>query len=211
MACNQWPPRKHVVNVAIAIYIINIGAFSAFDEEWLPANSLKSSDRRIDTLDAMKKSKLVMIAGDPLAHVTMKAVGLTPIPLNVTDVLTSLATGQIDTVYISPSYAISLQWNTKLSYIVDFPLTNGTGSNPTHTYQSPGFYVARVMVTDDYGNIDFETVDITVRQPPQLIDLGNRTRDEATGLDWLDVTETVSLSYDAIVAGTGGWGATELY
>ena len=64
---------------------------------------------------------------------------------------------------------------------------------------------ATLTVVDDYGNIDFDSVTITVNAPPQLIDLGDRTRDEATGLDWLDVTETASLSYDAILAGAGGW------
>ena len=33
------------------------------------------------------------------------------------------------------------------------------------------------------------------------------TRDTATGLDWLDLTQTVGLSYTAVAGGAGGWTA----
>jgi hypothetical protein len=38
-----------------------------------------------------------------------------------------------------------------------------------------------------------------------LIDLGGFSRDEAAGLDWLDLTQTARLSYSQVVAGEGGW------
>jgi len=37
-----------------------------------------------------------------------------------------------------------------------------TEQNPTHEYQRPGIYVAALKVTDDYDNINFDTVQITV-------------------------------------------------
>lgn len=40
-----------------------------------------------------------------------------------------------------------------------------------------------------------------------LIDQGMMTLDDATGLQWLDVTETVNLSADDIVGGAGGFAA----
>lgn len=41
-------------------------------------------------------------------------------------------------------------------------LSNGTGPTPTHEYEAVGIYIGRLMVTDDHGNIDFDTVEITV-------------------------------------------------
>ncbi len=42
-----------------------------------------------------------------------------------------------------------------------------------------------------------------------IIDLGNITRDTATGLDWLDVTQTLDLSHDQVTAQMGIGGAYE--
>ena len=95
--------------------------------------------------------------------------------------------------------------------ILEYTWTFGDGSLPmlgavvSKTYTSAGVYDATLGVVDDFGLVDSESLLITVTVPPQLIDLGDRTRDEATGLDWLDVTETQGLSYDAIIAGAGGW------
>ncbi len=38
-----------------------------------------------------------------------------------------------------------------------------------------------------------------------LVDLGGVTRDTATGMDWLDVSETAGYSFDQVVANEGGW------
>lgn len=38
-----------------------------------------------------------------------------------------------------------------------------------------------------------------------LINLGDVTRDTRTGLDWLDLTETQGISYDAVLGGAGGY------
>jgi PKD repeat protein len=53
-----------------------------------------------------------------------------------------------------------------LWYDWDFgDFTSGTGATPGHEYLSPGTYVARLMVTDDHDNIDFDTIEITVSEP----------------------------------------------
>ena len=72
--------------------------------------------------------KVWMWEGDPLARAYFNAIGIRPIPLAVTDVLTSLQTGLIDTVYISPLGAIALQWFTKVRYISKVPMANVTGA-----------------------------------------------------------------------------------
>ena len=56
------------------------------------------------------------------------ASGLSPVPLSIIDVYTSLSTGLIDTVYAPPLGAIAMQWFTKTRYITDVPMANGIGS-----------------------------------------------------------------------------------
>lgn len=65
---------------------------------------------------------------DPIAEAAFKAFGITPIPLSITDVMTSLQTGLIDGVYASPLAAIALQWFTRVEYMLDLPLANASGS-----------------------------------------------------------------------------------
>lgn len=66
--------------------------------------------------------------GDPIAEAAFNALGVTPIPLSITDVMTSLQTGLIDGVYTSPLAAIALQWFTRVKYMFHVPLANGSGS-----------------------------------------------------------------------------------
>ncbi len=86
------------------------------------------TNRNVKTLDDFKKLKIWMWEGDPVAQVTFKEFGVNPIPLSVTDVLTSLQTGLINTVYTSPLACIVLQWFTHLNYVSDIPLTNSMGA-----------------------------------------------------------------------------------
>jgi len=53
----------------------------------------------------------------------VEAAGLSPVPLPISDVLTGLQTGLIDTVAAPPVGAIALQWFTKAKYLTDLPIT----------------------------------------------------------------------------------------
>ena len=55
----------------------------------------------------------------------MQLVG---VPLGLQDVLTSLSTGIIDTAYASPMGVLALQWQTKIKYLVDYPVTYSVGA-----------------------------------------------------------------------------------
>ena len=57
-----------------------------------------------------------------------QAIGVSPVPLSVTDVMTSLQTGMIDSVYSSPYALIALQWFTKVSYAMTQPLADAMGA-----------------------------------------------------------------------------------
>lgn len=86
------------------------------------------TNQEVKTLDDFKHLKIWMWEGDPVAQVTFKEFDVNPIPLSVTDVLTSLQTGLINTVYTSPLACIVLQWFTHLKYVSDIPLTNSMGA-----------------------------------------------------------------------------------
>jgi TRAP-type C4-dicarboxylate transport system substrate-binding protein len=83
---------------------------------------------KINQPNDMKNTKMWVWQGDPVAESAFNAVGITPIPLALTDVFTSLQTGLINGFYTSPLAGISMQWFTKAKYILDVPLANSAGS-----------------------------------------------------------------------------------
>lgn len=72
--------------------------------------------------------KMWLWKGDPLAKATFEAMNISAIPLEITDVHTSLQTGLIDGVYISPYGVLALQWYVRTNYILEYPLTNSVGA-----------------------------------------------------------------------------------
>jgi TRAP-type transport system periplasmic protein len=85
------------------------------------------SVKDIKTKDDLKAAKVWVPQGDSIAEAGFKAGGVTPIPLPLADVYTSLQTGLIDTVANTPAGAIAFQWHTKLKHMVDLPLTYVVG------------------------------------------------------------------------------------
>jgi TRAP-type C4-dicarboxylate transport system substrate-binding protein len=82
----------------------------------------------ITTLAELKKSKAWAPEGDPISTVLLETVGVTPIPLSIPDVLTSLQTGLINTAFNSFYGSIVLQWFTRISYITDIPFAYAYGA-----------------------------------------------------------------------------------
>ena len=85
------------------------------------------SVKEVKGKDDLKAAKVWIPQGDRVAEAGFKAAGVTPIPLSLADVYTSLQTGLIDTVANTPAGAIAFQWHTKLKYMVDLPLTYVVG------------------------------------------------------------------------------------
>jgi TRAP-type C4-dicarboxylate transport system substrate-binding protein len=79
-------------------------------------------------VDDLKKLKMWAWQGDPIAEVAYKVIGITPVPLSITEVLTSLQTGIIDGVYGSPLAILATQWFTRVKYMHDVPLSNASGA-----------------------------------------------------------------------------------
>jgi len=85
------------------------------------------SKEPIHSLDDMKSHRVWLWQGDAMGQAFFDASGISPVPLSIIDVYTSLSTGLIDTVYAPPLGAIALQWFTKTPYISTVPLTDGIG------------------------------------------------------------------------------------
>ncbi|MHB0994973.1 MAG: TRAP transporter substrate-binding protein [Elusimicrobiales bacterium] len=76
----------------------------------------------------LRNVKMWLWEGDPIAEATFKALNIKPIPLSITDVMTSLQTGMINGVYGSPLSVIALQWFARMKYVFALPLTNASGA-----------------------------------------------------------------------------------
>ena len=82
----------------------------------------------VHNLTDLKGVKMWMWEGDPIAEGSFKTIGIHPVPLSITDVMTSLQTGLIDGVYSSPLAILALQWFTKTKYMYDYHLADAAGS-----------------------------------------------------------------------------------
>lgn len=78
--------------------------------------------------DDLKTVKMWMWEGDTLAEAAFRALGLRPIPLSITDVMTSLQTGLINGVYCPPMAAIALQWFAKTKHVHSVPVAYAMGA-----------------------------------------------------------------------------------
>ncbi|MGE5707118.1 MAG: TRAP transporter substrate-binding protein DctP [Bacteroidota bacterium] len=85
------------------------------------------SNKPIRTRADVAGVKMWMWAGDQLAEQTFNELRVTPKPLGITDVLTSLQTGMINGVYNAPLAMLALQWQSKVKYMADLKLTMSTG------------------------------------------------------------------------------------
>ncbi len=81
----------------------------------------------IYSIEDMKKRRIWLWQGDPLGTAFFAASGISPVPLPITEVFSSLSTGLIDTTIAPPLGAIALQWFTKTPYMTNIPVMDGIG------------------------------------------------------------------------------------
>lgn len=86
------------------------------------------SKRKSRNLKDLRKRKIWLWQGDPLAEATFKEFGLSGVPLALTAVLTSLERGMIDSVYNSPYGLVGLQWHNNVKYMSRMTVGHGTGA-----------------------------------------------------------------------------------
>jgi TRAP-type C4-dicarboxylate transport system substrate-binding protein len=73
----------------------------------------------IKTLDDLEGKKIWVPEGDVVSYAMVESLGLSPVTLPVTDVMTGLEAGLIEVVATSPIGAIAFQWFTKLKYVTE--------------------------------------------------------------------------------------------
>lgn len=80
------------------------------------------SKEPVRTVEDLDDIKAWVPEGDPVSADMIKAFGVSPIPLQITDVLAGLQTGLINAVTVPPIVAIALQWHNHVNYITDLPI-----------------------------------------------------------------------------------------
>ncbi len=75
----------------------------------------------IATINDLKAKKPWTPSGDPVTATFLQSMGISPVQLAIPDVLSSLSTGLIDTVFVPFYGAIVMQWFTKANYLADVP------------------------------------------------------------------------------------------
>jgi len=80
------------------------------------------SKKPIANLKDLQGLKIWVPDGDRMAYEASQALGISPVIMPLTDVMTGLQTELIDTIMSPPAATIILQWNTKVSYITELPL-----------------------------------------------------------------------------------------
>lgn len=86
------------------------------------------SQKKAASLNALKGIKIWSWEGDRLVTSMIQAMGLVSVPLPITDVLSSLSSGIIEAAYAPPLGIIALQWNTRVNYILDLPISFSIGA-----------------------------------------------------------------------------------
>ena len=117
------------------------------------------SKEPVNSFDDLRKQKPWVPEKNDVGLSVFRHINVTPISLPLSDVLTGLQTGLINTVITSPIGALAFQWHTHVNYVVDFPLTYLAAmmvidkkifSELSETDQQ----IVREVMTDVYEKID---------------------------------------------------------
>ncbi len=85
--------------------------------------SYMMSDEELQLIADVRSKKVWLPSNHPVGEAVFESADVAPVTLPISDVMTALQTGLIDTVITSPIAAIALQWHTKIQYVMDEPLT----------------------------------------------------------------------------------------
>lgn len=85
------------------------------------------SNEPVSHVNDLRRQKVWVPEGDQISYLVMESLGLSPVVLPVTEVLTSLQTGLLDVVFNSPVGALILQWHTKVKYRTELPIAYSLG------------------------------------------------------------------------------------
>lgn len=121
------------------------------------------SNTPLSSLSDMSGQKTWVQEGDEISYAAFKSLGISPVSMPLTDVLTGLQTDLLDSAAISPVGAVVLQLHTKLGYITDIPLSYVYGTlvidqKPFSRLTENDQLVVREVMERIYSKIDAASV-----------------------------------------------------
>jgi len=151
----------------------------------------------IRSVEDMRRRKVWNPEGDPISVMVLEAMGLSPVVLPPTDVLTGLQTGLLDVVAASPVVALVLQWHTKVRYITDLPIA-----------YSLGILAIDKRIFDSVSSADQQIVAEVIRRVVQELDTAARQDNsearavlERTGLQFVTVNQSDIAGWRSTIEG----------
>lgn len=79
--------------------------------------------KKLTNLKELKGVKIWSWEGDRLASLFAEEMKIISIPLALPEVLGAFSTGIVEAAYASPAAMLALQWNSKIKYMIDLPIT----------------------------------------------------------------------------------------
>ena len=153
------------------------------------------STQPIRNLADMKGQKAWAPDNNKLVFNAQKALGVSPIPLAMGDVLMGLNTGMINVVAGSPVGALALQWQTKIKFVNKLPMS----------------YVFGVLVVNkkDFDKLSKEDQGVVSQVMAKALgDINQRSRDDnqkaseslkAQGVEFIDPTPEATAELKALL------------
>lgn len=156
------------------------------------------SKELINGFDDLRQQKSWLPENSDVALSVYRYVGVTPVSLPLSDVLTGLQTGLINTVITSPIGALALQWHTHVNYVVDMPLNYLTATliidkKAFSKISAADQAIVREVMTDVYKKIDEQNKVDNIAARNALVKLGVKfTRlSDTERADWIKAGDFV--------------------
>ncbi|MGD8323989.1 MAG: TRAP transporter substrate-binding protein DctP [Gammaproteobacteria bacterium] len=131
----------------------------------------------VRSVEDLKRRKVWIPEGDPISLLSLETLGVSPVPLPVTDVMTALQTGLLDVVASSPVVALVLQWHTRVSYVTDLPVAYSYGifaidARSFGRIAASDQHVVRDIMTETVTSLDSTARDDNRRALQAMLDVG---------------------------------------
>lgn len=85
--------------------------------------ALLMSELPVRTTEDIRGRKIWVPEGDNISYRAMESLGLAPVTLPITDVMTGLQAGLVEVIAASPIGALAFQWHTRVKYVTNTPLS----------------------------------------------------------------------------------------
>jgi TRAP-type C4-dicarboxylate transport system substrate-binding protein len=82
------------------------------------------SKKPVGSIDVLRNQKCWLWGNDPMMAACYKAFDVSPVPLSITDVLTSINLNIVDAAPAPPYAAIMLRWSSRFKFVSDIPIAS---------------------------------------------------------------------------------------